>query len=187
MSDVTIGQLLTGKEQRDAIHVAVAPVVATERLAPGQHIGFSCEGDTEHVNSTGPHLGIVDPYLKAPVFSGERFWMFLYPKSVTGMRHEWQHPAFTVSESAKPSDKDLSETWLKDYVGRHCSYWREQSDGGYAEFLRYVEQDRWIYYYGSDCHGLADVEDADELFRHLSVILGRKIDATYFEAFTCSC
>ncbi len=44
MSDVKLGSLINGPKVRDAIHVAVAPVVATEKLMPGQHIGFAQEG-----------------------------------------------------------------------------------------------------------------------------------------------
>ena len=36
-----LGQLIEdGDRRRDAIHVAVAPVTAAERLAPGQHVGL---------------------------------------------------------------------------------------------------------------------------------------------------
>ena len=40
MSDITLGELITGTGERDAIHVALAPVKANERLKPGQHVGF---------------------------------------------------------------------------------------------------------------------------------------------------
>ena len=38
---ITLGELITGTFFRDAIHIAVAPVIANEELQPGQHIGFT--------------------------------------------------------------------------------------------------------------------------------------------------
>lgn len=76
---------------RDAVHVAVAPVVAGQSLWPGQHVGIA-EGKawTECVNL----IGIVDPFRCGRVFLGERFWLLLYPGTVTNLRHTWQHSAF---------------------------------------------------------------------------------------------
>lgn len=71
---------------RDAIHVAIVPTVAPERLFPGQH-----------VNANGFRhypVGIVDPYLTVPVEAGQTFFLFLYPGSVTSLRHVWTHPQF---------------------------------------------------------------------------------------------
>lgn len=97
--ETQIGSLIAGNERRrDAIHVAVAPVTAVEQLEPGQHIGLRSPCDTEHVSSESSELiGIVDPFLSESVAPGERFWMFLYPCTVTGMRHAWRHPAFERS------------------------------------------------------------------------------------------
>lgn len=94
MSEQTtiVGKLLDETARRDAIHFALAPVVAGERLKPGQHVGLSPER-TAHPYSTGC-LGIVDPFLKQPVKQGERFWLFLYPNTITNLRHQWEHPAF---------------------------------------------------------------------------------------------
>lgn len=36
MNNITLGQILTGTEARDAIHIAIAPVVAKEKLYPCQ-------------------------------------------------------------------------------------------------------------------------------------------------------
>lgn len=90
------GQLITdGDRRRDAVHVAVAPVTAGHRLTPGQHVGLSADS-YDVAGDTPPHrrIGIVDPFLTAPVEEGQRFWLFLYPNSITGLRHIWSHPAF---------------------------------------------------------------------------------------------
>jgi hypothetical protein len=93
-----LGQLIEdGDRRRDAIHVAVAPVTAAERLQPGQHVGFVRAGDVETVGPCDKPLGIVDPFLPGDVEPGERFWMFLYPNTIIGLRHVWTHPAFSAA------------------------------------------------------------------------------------------
>lgn len=98
-----LGRLITdGDRRRDAIHIAVAPVTAAERLAPGQHVGLVQEGSWELAGPCAAPIGIVDPFLAGPVEPGQRFWLFLYPGTVTSLRHIWTHPAFTaVAASVK--------------------------------------------------------------------------------------
>lgn len=96
MSNPILGQLLpTHEKQRDAVHVAIAPVTAAQPLSPGQHVGFVAENGTEFVGHSPDLIGIVDPFLKQEVQTGERFWLFLYPGTVTSLRHVWTHPTFT--------------------------------------------------------------------------------------------
>lgn len=103
-----IGHLVEdGERRRDAIHIAVAPVTASQDLDPGDHVALVA-GTDETVywdNGEGP-TGIVDPFLTNTVKKGQRFWLFLYPNTITGLRHIWTHPAFTTSKEppcAKPS------------------------------------------------------------------------------------
>lgn len=92
-----LGQLITdGDRRRDAIHIAVAPVTAAQRLAPGQHVGLVQEGSAELVGPCDNPIGIVDPFLANEVEVGQRFWLFMYPNTVTSLRHLWTHPAFTA-------------------------------------------------------------------------------------------
>jgi hypothetical protein len=96
-----LGQLIEdGDRRRDAIHIAVAPVTAAERLAPGQHVGLVREDDPELVGPCDRTIGVVDPFLTAAVEPGARFWLFLYPGTITGLRHVWTHPAFTKAAAA---------------------------------------------------------------------------------------
>ena len=96
-----LGQLIEdGDRRRDAIHIAVAPVTATERLAPGQHVGLVREGNLELVGPCDCHIGIVDPFLTKEVEPGQRFWLLLYPGTVTGLRHIWTHPVFAIAAAA---------------------------------------------------------------------------------------
>jgi uncharacterized protein (TIGR02996 family) len=93
-----LGKLIEGgDDRRDAIHIAVAPGTAAARLAPGQHVGFARDGDTETFGPSPTPIGIVDPFLSRLVDPGERFWVFLYPGTITGLRHVWTHPAFEAA------------------------------------------------------------------------------------------
>ena len=90
-----LGQLIEdGDRRRDAIHIAVAPVTAAQRLAPGQHVGLVKEGNLELVGPCDRPVGVVDPFLREDVQPGQRFWLFMYPNTITSLRHVWTHPAF---------------------------------------------------------------------------------------------
>lgn len=97
MDGPQLGNLITdGDRRRDAIHIAVAPVTSGEALQPGQHIGFVPVGQIETVGlvDADSQVGLVDPFLTETVLPGQRFWLFLYPNTVTSLRHVWTHPAF---------------------------------------------------------------------------------------------
>lgn len=93
MSDIKLGNLITNDVFRDAIHVAICPVVSDETLKPGEHVGL-VKDSTERVETSNVPIGIVDPFLKAQVHPGQKCWLLLYPQTVTSLRHEWTHPAF---------------------------------------------------------------------------------------------
>lgn len=183
MSDkLNIGQIIEGEAERDATHIALAPVVAGKRLSPGAHIGFRPDGrayDTKDVE----FIGVVDPFLTRDVTHLQKFWMFLYPGTIKGLRHEWSHPAFNPSGSPKTPVAD-AEKWLKDYAVHMNVYasspedaWRTLKDG-----LNRGE----IFADGSDLHGLSELRDAEEFFRNAEIFLGRKLDPETFE-YSCSC
>lgn len=107
-----IGKLLDEGQQRDAIHIAVAPVVAARSLSPGQRVGLTDEGKADSL--IDKDIGIVDPFLERPVKRGERFFLFLFPNTVTGLRHQWVHPAF-----GEPDRKSASEKWMRAWAVEH--------------------------------------------------------------------
>lgn len=149
-----IGKVLTHEVGRDAIHVAVAPMVAPIRLYPGQHVDAAGR-------PLGTSVGIVDPFLSDTVMPGQRFFIFLYPNTVTGLRHEWTHPAFdgqaedpAVAAKARlreiAADIDIgyehmmraAENWLdsEEYeVQRDSESWRDEFPKFTTEFWALYE------------------------------------------------
>ena len=90
-----LGETPSPDARRDAVHIAVAPVVCgVPFLDPGQHVGLDARGRANP--RVAVLIGVVDPFLKTPVGLDERFWLFLYPNTVTSLRHVWTHPAFTT-------------------------------------------------------------------------------------------
>lgn len=91
-----VGKLLYSKARRDAIHVAVLPVIAAHTLRPGEHVGISYEFDGLHfVGDVDDKIGIVDPFLTDTVPTNGKFYLLLYPNTITSMRHHWEHPALS--------------------------------------------------------------------------------------------
>ena len=191
MNDLKLGQLINEARQRDAVHVAVAPVFAAESLLPGQPVGFVAAGDVEHVCSRGEPVGIVDPFLKAPVRKGERFWLFLFPGSITGLRHDWRHPAFAATEEPKPKpaenpaadSKVQSEAWLRVYAQKANCY--DDAETAFARLIDGLKHNE-LSFYGSDLHSLYELDDADDLKFHAERYLGIEVNWDRF-SFSCSC
>lgn len=201
-----LGELITTEQQRDAVHIAVCPVVAGQRLTPGTHVHVT-DGRAKRSGKEDIPIGIVDPYLKANVSAGERFWLFLYPGSITSLRHEWTHPALPLPAQQTPvlDEKAASERWLRDLCERH----REGYDAPYEE---YYGPDRSLDYHGlvsvmSQDHGpdgydgytqqgseslrdeMFDDKTRAEFWHHLEVVTGKKFDEKHREThyFSCSC
>lgn len=96
MNDETLralGKLVPEGMQRDAVHIAVVPVVADSVLKPGERVAIVDGMATPSWDG----IGVVDPFLRDFVKNGERFWLFLNPGSITSLRHEWTHPAFPAA------------------------------------------------------------------------------------------
>lgn len=191
-SKLGLGKIITTTQNRDAIHISIAPIIAAHTLIAGRHVGLDQHGHaTEH---TGSQIGIVDPFLKVTIEKGQQFWLFLYPGTITSLRHEWAHPAFGAEEKAIV-DKEESEKWVRAYVKKNCPYYDDEcirrmypTDSmrdGYEEFMLRV-RDGEIFYYGSDLHSIGELEDAKELFGHLSILLGHPVGVESF-TYSCSC
>lgn len=89
-----LGEAPTEKDERDAIHIAVVPVIAAQNLVPGEHVGFARSPDGKIFAAPSTcSAGIVDPFRKSYIRSGERTWALLYPGTAIGLRHVYRHPA----------------------------------------------------------------------------------------------
>lgn len=190
-----IGKILGEEEvQRDAVHFAIYPAIAAHKMSPAAHVGLNEKGEASYSHE-GEYIGIVDPFLENAVQRGQRFYLFLYPNTITSLKHSWTHPAFDnvpiPANSPSKTNKDESIEWLKNYaIGEvYSSDYYEDRDQAYDAMMSRVD-DHELVFMGRDCHGYGDVPDAENLFYHLSVVLGRTVDRAYFEDsgyFSCSC
>jgi len=182
----TLGTIIGEGEKRDAIHLAVEPTVAAEKLYPGQDVGV----DGTRANP----VGIVDPFLKSPVMPGDRFWLVVYPRQINSLRHVWTHPAFP-DEVLLPSrvyTKSESENYLRNFaadadVPSFEAMIAAASGEDVSKLPRHahlsVEIDsEALTFIGTTASG----EIPPEFWDHLEVYTGKRITKrpTYF---SCSC
>lgn len=192
MSEATqdlIGNVLDSKAQRDAIHIAVAPAIAHERLAPGTHVSFVREGDTTRAGlqrAGMPLVGIVDPFIKGAVKEGDRFFIFLYPNTVTGLRHVWTHPAW---DGAAAKALQESEKWLRDFAKQNCDQYDQElsEDDCYRRLLEMAEEGDFCFSGQPD--ELYNSSGQMTIWHHVEVVRGAPFVHSHKEgaSFRCSC
>lgn len=188
MNETTLGQLISEEAvlfaapQRDAIHIAVAPVMAGEDLMPGQHIGFVM-GTNSIVGSKAEKLiGVVDPFLKEPVKEKQRFYMVLYPKTITSLRHHWTHPAFNEDDHWPFVAVTGSEDWLREFAIR----WNMD----YNEMIEGAIEGTYVTARGTGLHSKEELgEDYARFWHHMEAVTGKQFSIEHKEnmAFSCSC
>lgn len=176
-ADLKLGQLVTGKPERDAVHIAVIAVRAGDALQPGQPVCMR-DGDA-HPTDRAHVIGVVDPFLDWGPSRGDRFWLFLVPGSITSLRHEWACPAFRGGEQAAPpsGSKEESMAWLRD-----CA---EGCDVSLSRLIEMAREGGVVSHgteYGNDI-------DREAFWLHLERATGEVFSAahkgdTYF---SCSC
>lgn len=169
----TLGTILGGDEARDAIHLAVEPVQAAHDLMPGQDVGILPCGRAGV--TADKFVGIVDPFLRNKVARGERFWLIVYPRTITSLRHVWEHPDFKRIEhidivhagTQTANDKAYSERWMREWALRHVSYdyygegtpktgeealeyaieaGRDMNIGPYESARDYIDEEWWVHW-----------------------------------------
>jgi hypothetical protein len=174
--NLKLGQIIVGNQQKDAVHVAVAPVIANEILYPAQKIAFV----NLKLNLVGPSnkpIGIVDPFLQKPVNPEEQFWMFLNPGSIKSLRHDWVHPAFFENE------KDLAKYWLTNFAEKLGYTFQHVMDIG----SRCIEKN-------GSCVGDDDAQDIfyknkEEFLKNIAIMLDVPYSEDLYDSvyFTCAC
>jgi hypothetical protein len=185
MSNTPVGVLLSGEAGRDAIHVAIAPVIATERLHPGDRIRF-VEGSTERVEiaaAKASALGIVDPFLSRPVYEGDRFWMFLLPNTITGLSHVWTHPAFDgTATPAAVMELAVAKTRIAEIAeALNLTY-----DALMEAANLWVDEEDYAVQYGSETWRDRFPQHLEAFWEAYEVVTGTKVEDRE-QFFSCSC
>jgi hypothetical protein len=187
----TLGMRIGPEQKRDAIHLAVEPVIAGEWLNPAAHI--TIRDGKAYNTEIGKGLGIVDPFLTTPVATGERFWFVMYPRMVHSLRHVWTHPAFPdeVITQKGPPTKEESEAWLRNFIANaDCPSYEIVMAAAVGDPLpdmeyygkAYRNDGEYLYFAGRDAHG----EIPPEFWDHVENVTGKKI-VNRPEWFSCSC
>jgi hypothetical protein len=179
----TLGQIHTRVEKRDAIHLAVEPVMAGEALTAGQHITVVDGVATAAAPSEA--LGIVDPFLPFGARKGQRFWFVMYPRAVHSLRHVWTHPAFPDVElgdpKPDPTPKEEAEAWLRAHA--------EALGFAYERLMGYAQQWLWTNDYIFDnTETYKGVFDAEGFWSRYELVKDEPVDENAKQCFfTCSC
>ena len=191
---------------RDAVHVAVISAVAAHKLRHGDDIGFAPDRVTdrgEHYATTDSEtfLGIVDPFLTKPVMSGQRFWLYIYPRKITGLNHQWTHPDLANEDGLlttgaasdaqaiynPPASRLEAEQWLRDFCAHADCPGYEEVLGRAAHVIDGGKSSSWdddyLHFDDQDAHG----EIPPEFWDKVEIVLGRKRKAAVPSYFSCSC
>ena len=200
----SLGTTNLGEAGRDAIHLAVEPVTSDEIVFPGQHIGILPNGKACYKAKT--HIGIVDPFVTGPIYPGIKFWLIVYPRTITSLRHVWSHPSFPEevkevivekvvekiveiepTKAALSYDETQAIEYLSEYIsgddwGKDYNETMEDRVRNFAKRCLDSEGDEYLTLYGDDYYGTIP----SEFWDHVYALTGRRLTnvPTYF---ACSC
>lgn len=154
---LNIGQIITGQgQQRDAIHIAVVPMKVQEPRGRGLYAGTRVKlarGKVDVVRvwdeDEDPEdtcIGIIDPFINTgwnkPVSDGDEIWVFLFPGTITSLRHDWTHPKIPYEVPAKPEGCNLGEEQLVRWTAlRLDGKVKDHSDKWMQEYCDSIEED----------------------------------------------
>lgn len=222
--DQGIGKLINVPVNRDAIHVAIAPVTAGEDLLPGQRVGLAKKPSKapvappksrqiaigEHIETEPAEdvvvgsfeslpdsvralpsmaarrhtqsIGIVDPFLTGKVRKGQRFWLFLFPNTVTSLRHHWIHPGFPAKDIINEEDdkKSVAMARIAQIASGLAGLTYQELMDAAARFIFYDD-------YFSQGGRFEGIDVPDEFWEHYEVINGAVPSNKKQSFFSCSC
>lgn len=175
-------KIVSGITERDAVHVAIIPCEAGESLGPGTKVFVDRDdGGCAKRAFITPAVGVVDPFLSEVVNRGERFWLMLFPGTITSLRHEWSHPVFPIGESDEVVQE--SKAWLSELADR--------SNISYEELIEMAVEGEDIYLRAeTPCDELRNSDSARvEFWRNVEIVTGRwfSVDHIANAYFTCGC
>ncbi len=177
-----IGHIITEPQQKDAIHMAVTPVILGDKRAfPGDHVGILSDG---RVSANTTTIGVIDPFLKSSIREGDQVWLFLYPGSITALRHEWEHPAFKKDGSAV-APEDLEKTLAKQRIEAEAASAGLSYDDLMFAARDYRDHDEYLCQ-GSRWDG-HDMNDAEQFWQDFKLVTGEELPKHLGGFFSCSC
>lgn len=167
---------IPSESKRDAVHIALAPVIPNEDMEPGARVVFVKSGDTVNVKRAekgARPVGVIDPFLEQKASKGWHCWMLLMPKSIVGLRHEWAHPAFGGTSESQ------SEAWLREMAIKYETTYDKlvaEAISGEGSF------------FGTDIDYEDFYADAD-FWHHIEVVSGKKLSKDHREntSYRCAC
>lgn len=182
MSPDVLGRLADANAGRDAVHVAIAPVVCADKyLLPGERIGLVNGRATKKADA----IGVVDPFLQEPVANGERFYIALFPGSIESLRHEWTHKAFEQPTVSHDDHVEKSKAWIA-----HAAEVLDMTVNQLMEAARkMVEHGEHTVQYDSQhwrdsWHGALSLKD---FWHHYEIVTETKVPDHEKSFFCCSC
>lgn len=173
-----IGKIIFGPQERDAIHIAVAPVTCgAVPLTAGMRIGFLADGTVGR--KAKDLIGIVDPFLSESAYPGDQFFMFLMPNTITSLKHNWTHPAFAEKDGLTP--RLAAEAWLRDFATRNYTDY---------DYILQCARDGESICFGNEQDDLNQDSDMKRKFwDNLELVTGKTMtdEQRGTEYFSCAC
>lgn len=175
-----LGKIITTREKKDAIHIAIIPLKATEKIWPGEKV--SLVNQNSFKRNSIDSIGIVDPFLDQPVFPGQTCWIFLFPNSITSLRHDWTHPAFKDMTEDNNTITELKKSinFIKEFSKKAGISYEEMLEAANkyiidGEYL--CDGGRWESFFVPE-----------EFWDHYEIVVGTKVkDSDRGTFFSCTC
>jgi hypothetical protein len=202
----TLGTIIGPNEKRDAIHLAVIPVECGEAwIEPGADVKLEDGVAVKCARIDPDALGIVDPFLNNHAHKGQHFWLVIYPRVITSLRHVWTHPQIPDTSEVSNAVDSLrrlkrnqevfsSEQWLLNWckqngeisyndlleVARTGEVQKPDDDEYYGQ--RWSLEDYALMSYGQDAYASIP----PELWDHVKNVIGQEPVARP-DSMGCSC